>query len=369
MKVAHVNTSSGFSGGEVQVFLLLRGLREQGVESVLFSPPESASEKQAVREGFPTQQIRLRNDSDLAGIFRLSRAFSASGFDLAHLHSGRAIWCGSLAARLAGVPVVATKRMDRVIKRSPKSACIWRRWVNRAVAISPAVEQHFVDYGVDPARLRLIRSVVDPARVAPQGVALDARCKADPDLCTLLFAGSLHQRKGVDVLVDAMSHLIRSGTPLRAWILGEGPEAEPLQTRISEAGLEEHGLLLGRQTNVADYLAAADLFIMPSRAEGMGIAALEAMAAGVPVIASAVGGLCDSVVDGVTGRLVPSGDAVALAGAIRELAGDAERRRTMGEAARARMVERYRPDQMVAGYMALYRELVEAHGARAESRE
>ncbi len=359
MKVAHVNTSRGFGGGEVQIFLLLRGLRRNGIESTLFCPPHSASQKRAASEGFATQPLRLRNDSDVPGILRLYRALSSSGWDLAHLHSGRAIWCGSIAARLAGVPIVATKRMDRVIKRSPKSALLWHRWVDRAVAISPAVERHFVDYGVKPESRRLVRSVVDPSRIHAEGKPLDARCVPDAGRYTLLFAGSLHRAKGADVLIDAMAMLIRSGTPVRAWLLGEGPQLYALRKRITEAALDRHCLMLGQRENVADYLKAVDLCVMPSRAEGMGNTALEAMGAGVPVIASAVGGLADSVIDGVTGRLVPPEDPVALAGAIRELANDAEKRRVMGEAARVHVAKHYRPDQMVDGYLALYRELIE----------
>src|SRR6185295_6429069 len=106
--IAHVDAESGFSGGEVQVFLLMRGLERRGWRNVLICPPKSASEERARASKIAVHTVAMRNDLDAAAILGLSRAFAASGADLVHLHSGRATWLGGWAARIAGVPAITT---------------------------------------------------------------------------------------------------------------------------------------------------------------------------------------------------------------------------------------------------------------------
>lgn len=365
LTVAHVDTESGFSGGQVQVFLLMDGLAAAGVHNLLCCRPGSVEEARAREAGHAVAPVPMANDLHLTAIPRLARAFRREGADLVHLHTGRANWLGGWAARLAGLPALTTRRMDRPVRQRWSDRLVYRRLVRRAVAISPAVERLLREGGVPPDTIRTICSSVDPGRFA---VAGDVRARlrrelgVDDDTVLLLGVAQLSRRKGFDVLLDALAAAPPAG-PWRLVLAGDGPERPALAEQVGRLGLAERVTLPGPRDDVPALLAAADLFVMPSRAEGLGVAALEAMAAGRPVLASAVGGLADVVVDGETGWLVPPEDAAELGAALAAAVGDGAERVRRGTAGAARVAERFSAAGMVAAYRALYDEiLAEARG-------
>jgi glycosyltransferase involved in cell wall biosynthesis len=361
LTVAHVTGESGFSGGEVQVFLLMEGLRERGHRNVLLCPPDSASAREAARRGFEARCARTRNDASLPGALRLRGHLRDVRPDLAHLHSGRADWLGGLAAWQLGIPAITTRRMDRPVKRGPRARFIYRRAVRRAVAISPAVRERLIAGGVAPEATRVIASAVDPDAVAPRAgrSALRAEAQLAEETPCLLVLAALVARKGIDVLLDAMAPLAHGAPQPVLWIAGEGPERAALERHAAARGLGERVRFLGRRSDVGDLLAACDIFVLPSRREGLGVAALEAMAAGRPVIASDVGGLGEAIAHEHTGLLVPREDPAALGAAIARLVGDPPLCKRLGDAGPAHVRKHYSAAAMVDAYEALYREVLD----------
>ena len=343
----------------MQVFLLMEGLRARGHGNFLACLPGGPLEAEARARGFDTVGIPMRNQLDLAAVRRLHRAIREARADLVHLHTGRANWLGGLAARLAGRPAVTTRRMDRRVKRGWRTRLLYGHLVERAAAISPAVLERMLAGGVPRERVRLIWSSVDPARMEPQRERAELRRElgVDGDRRVVLAVGSLIRRKGFDVLLEALGQLGHR-REAALWIAGEGAERANLERRIDELDLGSRARLHGARDDVPDLLAACDLFAMPSRAEGVGVAALEAMAAGVAVVASAVGGLGEVVVEGRTGLLVPPEDPQALAEAIGALLGDDERRARLAREGPQRLAEGFLPEQMVGAYEELYREVL-----------
>lgn len=360
LTIAHVDAESGFSGGEVQVFLLIEGLRRRGHRNVLMCPPASRCESEARARGIDARAVRMSNDLDLASVVALKRAFAQALPDLVHLHSGRATWLGGLAARLAGLPAITTRRMDREVKRSWRTRLVYASLVRRAVAISPAVRECLLAGGVDASRTLVIQSSVDPRAIEPRAgrdatrAALGAR---DEDVVVLALA-SLVRRKGIDVLLDALANLgARSMRPL-VWIAGRGPERAALETQAESLGLASRVRFLGERADAADLLAACDVFVLPARREGLGVSALEAMAVGRAVVASRVGGLAQAVVEGRTGLLVAPGEPRALSQALARVIEDPVLRARLAAAGPARVREGYLAEQMVDAYEALYREVL-----------
>jgi glycosyltransferase involved in cell wall biosynthesis len=213
---------------------------------------------------------------------------------------------------------------------------------------------------VPDERIRLIWSAVDPDALRPSASreVLRERLGAAPGAPCLLVAANLVRRKGVDVLLTALARL---ATPATLWVAGEGPERRPLEASASRLGLTDRVRFLGRRDDVPDLLEACDAFVLPSRQEGLGIAALEAMARGRAVVASSVGGLCDLVIDGETGLLVPPDDPEALAAALARVLTDPAFSERLGAAGALRVEDTFRADAMVASYEMLYREMLEEH--------
>ena len=359
LRVAHVTGERGFSGGEVQLFLLMEGLRARGHANLLVCPPDSGVEREARRRDFAVECVVMRNDLSLGAARRIAAVLRRQAPALLHCHTGRANWLGGLAARWAGVPALSTRRMDRVVSRGLRTRLLYRHLLQRVAAISPAVARRLRDAGVPPERIRTIWSAVDPERLQPSATrqALRARLDAAPDTACVLVAANLVRRKGVDVLLAAYAALAsRECTEL--WIAGDGPERAALESAAARLGVGERVRFLGHRSDVPDLLEACDVFVLPSRLEGLGVAALEAMARSRPVIASAVGGLAETVVAEETGLLVPPDEAAALAGALARLLADPALARRLGAAGAARVAEHFLAEQMVTSYESLYREIL-----------
>ncbi len=358
MHIFHVDPEMGFSGGEVQVFLLIDGLVERGHTCTVVAQPGSAVEKAARERYLPTVSLPMRADWDVFAVRKLTKILAKTWPDVVHLHTGRANWLGGWAAHRVGLPVVSTRRMDRRVKRNWKNGRIYGSFVTQTAAISPAVLKQLHEGGVLPHSTQLIWSVVDPARLKPTRMRAEVRrdLEVQDDRALVLAAGALVPRKGYDSLLRSISKL--QERPVLC-IAGGGPDRVALQALAAELGVEDCVRFLGRRSDIPNLLAAADLFAMPSHAEGLGIAALEAMAVGLPLLASAVGGLKDLVVDGETGLLLPHGDVDAWATALERTLADPEARKSMGQAGRRRVQESFLPVQMVDGYEKLYRKALE----------
>jgi glycosyltransferase involved in cell wall biosynthesis len=360
LRIAHVDAERGFSGGEVQVLLLIDGLAARGHDNLVLCPPNSRLAAEVGRRRIAVCGVPMRGDGDAFAVTRLARRLRTARPDVVHLHTGRAAWLGGLAARMAAVPAIVTRRMDRPIRAGWRTQLIYQRLSRRAAAISPAVVERLAAGGVPRARIALVPSAVDPARVRAHRAREEMRAAEGVSAgdAVLLTLSALVRRKALDVLLDALSALAGHGLRPRLWLAGDGPERTALVAQTERLGLGAQVRFLGERYDVGDLLAACDIAVLPSRREGLGVAALEAMAAARPVVASAVGGLADAVIDDRTGLLVPPDDAGALSTALARLLRDDALRARLGAAGPARVAEGFLPEQMVDAYERLYREVL-----------
>lgn len=200
----------------------------------------------------------------------------------------------------------------------------------------------------------------DPARVAR---IFAAHGGVDPglpdDAPTLVHVSNFRPVKRVADVVATFAR-VNQGTPCRLLMVGDGPERSRAEAMVRELGLWGRALFVGRQDELVDLLQHADAFLLPSETESFGVAALEAMGAGVPVVASDVGGLPELVEAGVSGLLAPVGDVEGFARAALDIVTTPGRRKAMGEAARARALALFRREPMVDRYEATYRAVLAA---------
>jgi glycosyltransferase involved in cell wall biosynthesis len=229
------------------------------------------------------------------------------------------------------------------------------------VAVSEQTRRTAIDEGVRADRIVVIPNGVTPLDMSSVDRA-DARAalRLDGNDIFLLSTGRLTYQKGHEFLVQAMSKVIRHFPNAKAGICGEGPLRPQLQSQILELGLSGHVRLLGTRDDVSPLLAAADIFVLPSRWEGLSIALMEAMAAGVPVVATRVDGVKDLITEGVHGLLVPPEDSERLEESILQLLADPQMRKRMGSAAQAYVLDVHSADVMCRKYYDVMFNLLES---------
>jgi glycosyltransferase involved in cell wall biosynthesis len=353
MRVLHVDPEWGWGGGEVQVSLLVRELTRRGHESVVAAPAKAPLARVVGASHVRVVDCPIASHLDVRAVPRLRRL--ARDADVVHFHTARA---HALAPWLRGLPArrIVTRRMDYVPRGGPWVRYLYNHAVDRVIAISGGVERALRTAGVDADRIRVVPSGIDSDRF---GAPPDARASlratwgvADGDIVAIVV-GALETRKGHATLIDAAARL-GDRVPLRLVFCGVGSLDATLRRHAAERRVAV--TFLGFRGDVGGCLAAADVAVLPSLHEGLGVAALEAMAAGRPVVASAVGGLAEVVLDGETGRLVPVGDPDALGAALDDLARSPELRARMGAAGVSRVAARYSAVAMADGTIACYLE-------------
>ena len=364
--VVHVTASQFFGGPERQMLELAKSLRPE-VESVYASFEGDASRPfldQVQQAGFCT--VTLKHDTPhLVAAWRelvgLLRDFDA---DILCCHGYKANLLGLIAARRVRTAVLAVSRgwtgeTGRVRLYEALDRRLLR-WMDRVVCVSEAqqekvrrarVPQHKSTVIHNAIRIERFADPVEDARLELQ------RLFPDPPAKIVGAAGRLSAEKGFDVLIDAAEEVVRDDASVGFVLFGEGRLQDELAARIEEKGLDRTFVLAGFRPNLDHYFSHFDLFVLPSHTEGLSNVALESSAAGVPIVATDVGGNPEVVADGVTGYLVPAGDSTAMARRILDVLTD-ENRHKMGSAGRQRIIERFSFAAQAAAYRQLFEELV-----------
>jgi glycosyltransferase involved in cell wall biosynthesis len=268
---------------------------------------------------------------------------------------------GLPAAAWARVPLRIGSRRDLNPGRTGAQSLLQRlayAAAHRVVANSRAAADRLIAERVPARRVSVIANGVDPARFPP-------RTPRDGSLRRVITVANLRAEKAHEVLIEAAALLAPTHPDVEYLIVGDGARRDELQRLIQARGLERQVLLLGHREDVPALLAEADLYVLPSRTEAFPNGIIEAMAAGLPVVACGVGGMLELVEPGRTGALVPPDDAAALAEAVRGMLASPERARAMGAAGRHDVEARFSFDRMVAEFEQLYLSALAGRGAAA----
>jgi glycosyltransferase involved in cell wall biosynthesis len=360
VKIVHLVIGGEIAGGQIVALRLANAAHEVGHEVVFVSPAPGAFVDRAESEGFHVHVVPLGGALDLRAIARLRRVLKRERVDVLHTHTHFSLnVVGRLAARTAGVRVVSHMHIENAFRpgrlaRASQVALddMTARLCHWIVAVSDATRDALVAQGYPPARTLTVHNGIE-ARDRARPVTLEPK----PPGPVLLQVGRLCDVKGQRELIASLPLLARDDVTLL--IAGEDLEAggeyrNALERQADGLGLGDRVRFLGRRDDVPALLAAADVLVLPSSIEGLPLVVLEAMAAGVPVVATSVGGTPEAVVDGETGLLVPPGDVHALARALGELLGDPEQARRLGEAGRRRAREHFGADAAARRILGLY---------------
>jgi glycosyltransferase involved in cell wall biosynthesis len=371
-------------GPALHVAYLAAGLEARGYQTMLVAGTLARGEESmafvAERLGVQVRRIdalhrEISPVRDALSVLRLARLLRAERPEILHTHTAKAGAIGRLAALLAGdarPPVIVHTFHGHVLRGyfGPVRAGAFRlleRWLARMttalVAVSPQVRDDLVALGVaPPEKFAVIRLGVElEQRVsAEEGTRAETRrVMGVPDGRFLVgWIGRMTSVKQTDDVLAALAALRGRGVDAGLCLVGDGPDRDMVERRAKELGVMRSCLFLGYQEEVAQYYAALDAVILPSRNEGTPVSAIEALAARRPVVATRVGGVPDVVRDGVDGFLVEPGDVDALAERLARLARDPALAARMGEAGRARVVPRYDVDRLIDDVDRLYRSLL-----------
>ena len=363
MKALHLHKLTGVSGSEGHLLALLPALRERGIDARFLGLDVPGSDAPRFYEtlderGVPHRSVRCGPDVSPRLARDVLRAVRAERPDLVHTHLVHADIYGGVAARLLGIPSVSTRHNDdryllgpfRYVDRA------FARPAKRLIAISDAVRRFLERAGHDPAKLLTIRYGLD-ALPAAASSPTPAEAGIPEDAPLAVAVGRLIEQKDHATLLRAFA-LVHDALPeARLAILGGGPLEGETKRLAAELGLEGAVTLPGR-TDIRDWLERADVFAHSSRWEGFGIVLLEAMLAGLPVVATRVSAVPEVVADGETGLLVEPGDHVGLAGHLESLLTDRKRAAALGAAGRERARSDFSVARMAERTVALYDEVL-----------
>jgi len=275
--------------------------------------------------------------------------------DILHAQTRITQVMGRILKVLTGCPYIST---CHGFFKTRYSRRLFPLWGDKVIAISCQVEDHLTsDFRVPAERVQLIVNGVDLEVFQPldeeQRKAVRAKFGFGKDPLIGIIA-RLSDVKGQDVLIKSMRVVVDEIPDARLLIVGEGKMKDQLEAMVDQLGLRSHVRFISIVNRTAELLPAFDVFVMPSRQEGLGISIMEAQAAGVPVVASRVGGIPSLIVDGETGRLVPPEDSHALAEAILNLLQDKAQRENISLSAREFIRKMYSADRMVEETIKLY---------------
>lgn len=347
--------------------LLLGNLPRQRFSPTLFAPAdfrlESDVPRREVEIGAKTDPIR-----DARSILRLSKNLR-SNFDVVHAHGLRGALIGVLAAHRAGIPSLFTAHnlvpsmgfLPRLLLRHVGGNA------GRIIAVSESVSRSLQAAGLPPHNIVVVPNGIELAPFDSTADPIDIRAAFGiPAGAPLIVGvGRLSREKGFDVLIRAFADVLNRFPEARLVLVGEGPEEENLRSMLPGTALPEPErrtsvLFVGYHENAVPFFHAADVVAIPSREEGQGIVALEAMAARKPVVATNVGGLAETVVHGQTGLLTAPENPAALAEATLLLLNDAKKRADFGNEGRIRVEAFYTSTRMVDRIEQVYLELAGA---------
>jgi glycosyltransferase involved in cell wall biosynthesis len=352
LRVVQIIAPSKIAGAERSTMALSRGLAARGHRIWLLIKDGSPMIGAAAREGIDVTGVRIAGKLNLFAAPRLMRWIKRHRVDLVATQLSTASLWGSIAAKMLGVPCVATVRA-----LNTKTCYLL---ADRIIVVSNAVKKHLTDQGIAPEKIRVVYNGIDLDRFQPVSDLAGAKRAIgfEPNDLIVGVTAHLTRKKGHKYFLEAASRVAAQNPRAKFLFVGDGREREALEEQVRAAKLDSKVTFAGFQDNVLPYVAAMDVLVLPTIGkEGFGRVLVEAGAMEKAVISTEIGGTAEVVAHGVSGLVVEAGAVDALAQAMLLLLDDEWLRVQMGRAGRKRALELFSVDHMVAATEAVYREV------------
>lgn len=353
MKIIHILPELGFGGAERLLLDILRFSDKEKHEFKVFCLMKGGGFQTEIEKmGVPVEILGKKSKLGWELIKDLAKKLKQEKPEIVHTHLFAGDCWGKIAAKLAGVPVIISSEHNLNVDEGKIKAIVkilTYKWTKRVIAVSEAVKKETMEvYKVPEKKIEVIRNGIDLKRFKYK----------EPDLnkAKIVFGcvGRLEEQKGQKFLVRAFTDVVSKYPQAELWLVGNGSLRWQLEKQVARLGLGKNVKFLGLRLNIAELLGEMDIFVLPSLWEGLGISAMEAMACGLPVIASKVDGLKEIINDGEDGILVEAGSARNLGKKLLELADKPYWARTLSHKARLTAETKFGIEQVAKKYEEIY---------------
>lgn len=376
LRVAYILTPITFGGLEKVSLNFLSNFDREQIDLHLIALvrpwedlPFLLEEARRLEIAHSTLPVAVHPRVDPVRIFRviwaLYRKLHQQRFDLLHTHGYFADICGVPVARLCRIPALSTCHGYIDTDRKLQLYNRLDRWAlklcSRVIAVSDEIRDGLKKHGIDEHKINVVTNAVSVPPSTTQGNR-DSRSfrhqqGISPQAFVFTFVGRLSEEKGLTYLLDAFSRLVQRAPHGRLVLVGDGPQRNLLEQRVAELDLQRQVTLTGFQTQISPWLSLTDCFVLPSLTEGTPMALLEAMAAGVPIIATRVGGVPDVITNGINGLLVPCADVEALCNGMSQIIVHPELREKFSREARKTVESRYSVQPWCQKILQIYQDI------------
>jgi L-malate glycosyltransferase len=362
LSILHVSTELGWRGGEQQIKLLTDGLTYRGHRCIVFTPGGSALHRDRTQAGL-ARALNLRfGEFDLLAARRIEAAARDIKIDLIHAHTSHAHALSLRAARQLNIPLIVSRRVDFPVGGNWLSRRKYFARNVRYIAISEAVKKVLLAAGIPQSHVAVVYSGVNPERFGQRGNDRDENAAKQwgciPGQWLIVNIAALTDHKDQTTLLHAAALLRDKNVPYRLVIAGSGELESKLKMQQRDLRLEEHVQFAGYVKDTGWLLRAADIFVMSSHMEGLCTSILDAMAVGVPVVATNTGGIPEIVTHGKNGLLSRPRDPAGLAASIQQLMETGDLRHLFHHSGRHTVMERFTNDRMVDGTIQVYQDIL-----------
>lgn len=360
-RIAHSEASLGWGGQEHRILAEINGFRRRGSEVWLIAPMDSQIYQRASQAGVQVLAQRFNQRCLLPfHVLRLAWWLHRHRIEIVNPHSSRDGWMLTLAARIARVPlIIRSRHFDVPIPNKSLSRLMYKEWSHHIITTSPKITSSLIStFDLDAGEITTLPTGVDLERFKPEGPKADFSAHVPSAQTPLIgMITVIRAAKGIQILAEAV-HLLKTqhGIHVHCIIAGEGPALDYVRSVVSQFSVGNQFTFLGHREDVPEIMRALDIIAIPSFHEAIPQSGLQALAIGVPVVASDVGGIPSIIKQGETGRLVPPHDAAALAAAIREALEEKLQTQALCRAGQEFIVNHHSLDTMLDRLDAIYRQ-------------
>ncbi len=356
MKVAHFISSNGLFGAEKVMLSLAIAMKSRGVSSWIFAlnnkhNPHLEVIEEAKKASVLCRAIESKGRFDLSVVSRMAALFKENDIDVLHTHNYKSNLLGLLAAKKAGIPIVATLHgylgENRKVRFYEAIDRVILKFFSRVILVDRGLEKWFEGGKVKTEVINngVLVPDIEPEAVKGRGL-------------TIGTVGRLSAEKGLKYLIEAFAKVVEKYPQMKLLIVGDGPLKDSLQSLAVSLQLGEKIIFTGFQVDVAAYYRKMDIYVSSSLLEHFPLVILEAMSFGKAVVATNVGGTSQIVIDGKTGILVPPADVSQIHAALIRLMDNFEHRKTIGKDSQSFVREHFSLQKMVSEYMIVYQRVL-----------